>query len=130
MAIKKLPRWFNPIVVTFMQLSQMFIGVAVTVLAWYYYSHPIEGMGCHIRKENNVAAFVMYGSYFYLFAQFFDVDGITGVKVKGGGEQEEGGVTMLPLMVLFRSIYVGLDCFTSVIVLDELYAYLFSYILV
>jgi elongation of very long chain fatty acids protein 6 len=71
MAIRKLPRWFNPIIVTAMQLSQMFIGVGVTIVAWYYYSNPVEGRGCHIRKENNVAAFVMYGSYFYLFAQFF-----------------------------------------------------------
>lgn len=82
MAVKKLPRWFNPIVVTFMQLSQMFIGVAVTIVAWYYYSNPVEGEVCHIRKENNVAAFVMYGSYFYLFAQFF-VTRYYKVKVKG-----------------------------------------------
>merc|ERR1712232_751376 len=71
MAVKMRPRWFNPMVVTFMQLSQMFIGVGVTVVAFYYYSNPVAGEACHIQKENNVAAFVMYGSYFYLFAQFF-----------------------------------------------------------
>lgn len=71
MAIKMRPKWFNPIVVTFMQLSQMFIGVGVTIVAFYYYKNQIEGQTCHIRKENNVAAFLMYGSYFYLFAQFF-----------------------------------------------------------
>jgi len=71
MAIKMRPKWFNPIVVTFMQLSQMFIGVGVTIVAFYYYNNPVEGKVCHIRKENNVAAFLMYGSYFYLFAQFF-----------------------------------------------------------
>jgi hypothetical protein len=71
MAVKMRPKWFNPIVVTFMQLSQMFIGVGVTIVAYYYYSHPVEGRECQIRKENNLAAFVMYGSYFYLFAQFF-----------------------------------------------------------
>lgn len=71
MAIKMRPKWFNPIVVTFMQLSQMFIGVGVTIVAFYYYNNPGEGKVCHIRKENNVAAFLMYGSYFYLFAQFF-----------------------------------------------------------
>ena len=71
MAKKMRPKWFNPIVVTIMQLSQMFIGVGVTIAAFYYYNNPIEGETCHIQKENNVAAFVMYGSYFYLFLQFF-----------------------------------------------------------
>jgi len=71
MAVKMRPKWFNPIVVTFMQLSQMFVGMGVTVIAYYYYTNPAEGKICHIRKENNVAAFIMYGSYFYLFAQFF-----------------------------------------------------------
>lgn len=71
MAVKMRPSWFNPIVVTIMQLSQMFVGVAVTIVAFYYYSNPVEGGTCHIRKENNVAAFLMYGSYFYLFLQFF-----------------------------------------------------------
>lgn len=82
MAMKWRPKWFNPIFVTFMQLSQMFIGVGVTIMAFYYYSHPIEGRTCHIQKENNVAAFIMYGSYFYLFAQFF-VARYFKVKVQG-----------------------------------------------
>lgn len=82
MAVKMRPRWFNPIFVTIMQLSQMFIGVAVTLVAFYYYSNPVEGQECHIQKENNVAAFLMYGSYFYLFAQFFVMRYF---KVKVGG---------------------------------------------
>jgi len=72
MAVKMRPKWFNPMVVTFLQLSQMFVGVGVTLVAFHYYRNPGEGSKpCHIRKENNVAAFLMYGSYFYLFAQFF-----------------------------------------------------------
>lgn len=83
MAVKMRPKWFNPIVVTFMQLSQMFVGVGVTIVAFYYYKKSIEeGKPCHIRKENNVAAFIMYGSYFYLFAQFF-VARYFKVKVQG-----------------------------------------------
>jgi elongation of very long chain fatty acids protein 6 len=82
MAVKMRPKWFNPIVVTIMQLSQMFIGVGVTVVAFYYYKNPVEGKFCHIRKENNVAAFIMYGSYFYLFLQFF-LARYFKVKVKG-----------------------------------------------
>ena len=88
MAVKMRPKWFNPMVVTFMQLSQMFIGVGVTIVAFYYYSHPVDGMTCHIRKENNVAAFLMYGSYFYLFAQFF-VARYYRVKVKGEVKKKE-----------------------------------------
>lgn len=88
MAIKMRPKWFNPIVVTFMQLSQMFIGVGVTIVAFYYYSNPVEGSTCHIQKENNVAAFLMYGSYFYLFAQFF-VSRYFKVKVKGGEKKKK-----------------------------------------
>jgi len=82
MAVKMRPKWFNPIVVTFMQLSQMFIGVGVTIASFYYYNNPIEGDPCHSNKETNVAAFLMYGSYFYLFAQFF-VMRYFKVKVKG-----------------------------------------------
>ncbi|KAL3759230.1 hypothetical protein ACHAWU_002500 [Discostella pseudostelligera] len=88
MAMKLRPKWFNPMVVTFMQLSQMFIGVGVTIVAFYYYSHPIEGQACHIRKENNVAAFLMYGSYFYLFAQFF-VARYYRVTVKGEAKKKQ-----------------------------------------
>eukprot|EP00956_Cyclotella_meneghiniana_P004148 scaffold5102_cov76-Cyclotella_meneghiniana.AAC.2 len=43
MAIKMKPKWFNPIIVTFLQLSQMFIGVGVTIVAFYYYNNPILG---------------------------------------------------------------------------------------
>ena len=71
MGVKMRPKWFNPMIVTFMQLSQMFIGVGVTALAYYYYINPIEGQTCHIEKKYNVAAFTMYGSYFCLFAHFF-----------------------------------------------------------
>mmetsp|Transcript_21401 Transcript_21401/g.46477 ORF Transcript_21401/g.46477 Transcript_21401/m.46477 type:complete len:303 (+) Transcript_21401:125-1033(+) len=88
MAIKMRPKWFNPIVVTFMQLSQMFIGVGVTIASFYYYSNPIEGKTCHSKKENNVAAFLMYGSYFYLFAQFF-VMRYFKVKVKGEAKKKK-----------------------------------------
>lgn len=86
MAVNMRPKWFNPIVVTFMQLSQMFIGVGVTMVAFYYYSNPVQGKTCHIQRENNAAAFIMYGSYFYLFAQFFLARYF---KVKVGGETKK-----------------------------------------
>eukprot|EP00934_Nitzschia_sp_Nitz4_P007957 Nitzschia sp. Nitz4//scaffold37_size175936//12371//13420//NITZ4_002024-RA/size175936-processed-gene-0.170-mRNA-1//1//CDS//3329549722//7947//frame0 len=68
MAMKLRPKWFNPMIITGFQISQMVVGVIVTVLGFYYYSTDAE---CKIEKENNTAAFVMYGSYLFLFLQFF-----------------------------------------------------------
>jgi len=48
----------------------MVIGVAITIAAFYYYY--TEGpINCKIQKQNNMAALLMYGSYLFLFAQFF-----------------------------------------------------------
>jgi elongation of very long chain fatty acids protein 6 len=68
MAMKLRPKWFNPMIITGFQISQMIVGVIVTMLGFYYYSTDSE---CKIEKENNTAAFVMYGSYLFLFMQFF-----------------------------------------------------------
>lgn len=68
MAVKLKPKWFNPIVVTIAQISQMFVGVSVTLIGFYYYKNDSN---CFIQRENNVAAFIMYGSYLFLFLQFF-----------------------------------------------------------
>ena len=72
MAIRMKPKWFNPMIITCFQISQMIVGVAVTLLAFYYYMTDANAEEpCKIQKENNVAAFVMYGSYLFLFLQFF-----------------------------------------------------------
>jgi len=71
MAVGMRPRWFNPIVVTLMQIAQMAVGVSVTALAYFFYSRPEEGKICNINRENITAGLVMYGSYFYLFLHFF-----------------------------------------------------------
>lgn len=68
MAMKLRPKWFNPMIITAFQISQMIVGVVVTLLGFYYYTTDSE---CKIEKENNTAAFVMYGSYLFLFLQFF-----------------------------------------------------------
>lgn len=68
MAMKWRPKWFNPIIITIFQISQMIVGVAVTLAGFYYYKTDPT---CGIEKENNTAAFVMYGSYLFLFLQFF-----------------------------------------------------------
>lgn len=72
MAMKLKPKWFNPIIITCFQISQMIVGVIVTILAFHYYNtDKNEENPCQIQKENNVAAFLMYGSYLFLFLQFF-----------------------------------------------------------
>lgn len=68
MALKLKPRWFDPMVVTGMQISQMIVGVIVTALGFYFFQ---TDQTCHLSYENNVAAFLMYGSYLFLFLQFF-----------------------------------------------------------
>mmetsp|Transcript_22854 Transcript_22854/g.34105 ORF Transcript_22854/g.34105 Transcript_22854/m.34105 type:complete len:292 (-) Transcript_22854:265-1140(-) len=68
MAIRMKPKWLNAMFITTAQISQMVVGVAVTILAFHYYNTETE---CQIQKENNIAAFLMYGSYLFLFMQFF-----------------------------------------------------------
>lgn len=72
MAIKRKPKWMNAMVITCAQISQMVVGVAVTLLAFYYYNPDGQGAdSCWVTKENNLAACIMYGSYLFLFLQFF-----------------------------------------------------------
>jgi hypothetical protein len=68
MAMRWRPKWFNPVWVTVAQISQMVVGVAVTLIGFYYYQTDST---CNIQKQNNMAAFIMYGSYLFLFLQFF-----------------------------------------------------------
>jgi elongation of very long chain fatty acids protein 6 len=68
MAIHRKPKWLGAFWITLAQISQMIVGVAVTLAAFYYYkTEP----ACNVTAENNAAAFVMYGSYLALFVQFF-----------------------------------------------------------
>lgn len=67
-AVHMKPAWLNPVIITAFQISQMVVGVAVTLAGFYYYKTDED---CQIEAENNTAAFVMYGSYLFLFLQFF-----------------------------------------------------------
>jgi elongation of very long chain fatty acids protein 6 len=69
MAVKMKPKWFNSIWITVSQISQMVVGVAVTVLGFVL--TPSYEKECSLSKENNVAALIMYGSYLMLFLEFF-----------------------------------------------------------
>lgn len=68
MAVRLKPKCLPPMMITVAQISQMVVGVAVTLMAFYFYKTEPS---CFVRAENNAAAFLMYGSYLALFLQFF-----------------------------------------------------------
>ena len=70
-AAKIKPKWLNPMIITTFQISQMIVGIIVAIFAFYFYTFGNTAGTCYITKENNVAAFIMYGSYLLLFLQFF-----------------------------------------------------------
>jgi len=67
MASNMKPKWVKGAFITVAQIGQMIAGVAITMTSFYYYGTE----GCFIKRENNLAAFLMYGSYLLLFCQFF-----------------------------------------------------------
>lgn len=67
MAIKCKPKWFNPKWITIAQISQMVVGVAVSIASFNAIGKP----GCWAKFENNTSILIMYISYFFLFVQFF-----------------------------------------------------------
>jgi hypothetical protein len=79
MASRKLPKWFPAGIVTIAQISQMIVGVVLTVFSGYYYTYPkassvpvyrpLNGE-CDVKWDNLVAGGVMYASYFALFVHF------------------------------------------------------------
>lgn len=68
MAVKMKPKWFNAIWITVFQIAQMVIGVTVSLASYYYY---MTDETCGVSKGTLISAFFMYGSYLYLFAEFF-----------------------------------------------------------
>jgi len=55
-------------VITSLQLLQMVFGCGINILAWQYKNN---GRDCAVSTNNLYWSFVMYTSYFYLFARFF-----------------------------------------------------------
>jgi len=56
------------IAVTLLQLAQMIMGIVVTVASVVYHYH---GESCYVSLANSIIAFIMYASYFVLFAKLF-----------------------------------------------------------
>jgi GNS1/SUR4 family len=74
MAARCKPKFFHPIYITAAQISQMVVGVIVTVYGCYLlWLSPtkIGSSTCWLTPDNNAAPLVMYGSYLFLFLEFF-----------------------------------------------------------
>jgi elongation of very long chain fatty acids protein 6 len=67
-ALGGVPKWFPTILITYLQIFQMLVGVAICLSGWYYYLHDIP---CSNDLRMLIAAGVMYASYLFLFVQFF-----------------------------------------------------------
>ena len=65
----RIPRWVAQFI-TMLQLSQMFVGVYVTGLA-FYNSRSGRMPGCIVRDDHFLMATAMYFSYAVLFLNFF-----------------------------------------------------------
>ena len=65
----RVPRWVAQ-TITILQLSQMFVGVFVTLRA-FYNDRSGRVPGCTVRNDIIVMETIMYGSYTILFVHFF-----------------------------------------------------------
>jgi len=70
MAMKIKPKWFSAIYITLAQIFQMVLGVLITLLNFYYFLSDSSGT-CNLGWKALFAGFLMYGSYLFLFLQFF-----------------------------------------------------------
>lgn len=88
---KAVPKWFNMSWITVAQISQMIVGTYVCASSYYYMTSGVE---CDVKKENVIAGAIMYGSYLYLFCEFFVNRFIFGKKEDGvskkGGDAIKG----------------------------------------
>ncbi|EPY82579.1 elongation of very long chain fatty acids protein 3 [Camelus ferus] len=62
----KPPRWF-PMFVTSLQVLQMFMGAIIGILTFIWR----QEQGCHTSAEELFWSFILYMTYFLLFAQYF-----------------------------------------------------------
>jgi len=71
MAIKSIPKWFNPMFITLAQIAQMIVGCFTAASAYIYLKQAAaNGTECGFKFSLLVAGGIMYSSYFYLFAEF------------------------------------------------------------
>merc|ERR1712154_89634 len=70
MAMKIKPKFFSAMYITLAQILQMVVGVVVTSLNIYYFMTDSSGT-CNLSGKALFAGIIMYGSYLFLFLQFF-----------------------------------------------------------
>lgn len=62
------PKWFKGSFITKIQICQMFLGILVTLLGFRL---SLTDKNCIVSRELNVAAFLMYGTYLFLYCSFY-----------------------------------------------------------
>lgn len=67
MAARKLPKWFPALIITIAQISQMVVGVVLTIKSGFLYNN---NRTCTVKADNLIAGGLMYFSYFVLFVHF------------------------------------------------------------
>lgn len=77
MAIRMMPKWFPAGIVTMAQISQMVVGVTLTIVSGHLYAYPRVSNSqmyrvakCDVKIDNLWAGGLMYASYFALFVHF------------------------------------------------------------
>jgi len=78
MAIRMLPKWFPAGIITIAQISQMVVGVVMTIFSIKLYNSPTVSANrmyasskvCDVKIDNLWAGGLMYASYFALFVHF------------------------------------------------------------
>jgi len=83
----RVPRW-AAMTITFLQLVQMVVGCALNC---YVYFVKQQGVECRASDGNVKVAFVMYFSYFVLFARFFYLAYIAGKDKPRKGDVVKNG---------------------------------------
>jgi len=84
MTVKMKPKWMNAIFITVSQIAQMVVGVTTSIVSFYFFVvENDEQNPCEIKKINIISAFLMYGSYLFLFLQFFVTRYVLGNKKAG-----------------------------------------------
>jgi hypothetical protein len=83
--VKAWPKWIPPSIITVAQISQMIVGVGICASSFYFLHTDPEH--CQVKRQNVYAGALMYGSYLYLFCDFFVRRFLRGGKPRLGEEK-------------------------------------------
>eukprot|EP01064_Diplonema_japonicum_P038124 TRINITY_DN912_c2_g1_i2.p1 TRINITY_DN912_c2_g1~~TRINITY_DN912_c2_g1_i2.p1 ORF type:complete len:321 (+),score=38.25 TRINITY_DN912_c2_g1_i2:52-1014(+) len=81
--LRIVPKWFPPVIITAMQILQMFVGMFICGASIYFtYTRRETENPCHNNETNLMLASGMYFSYLLLFLHFAVRKYLTGAKKK------------------------------------------------